>query len=124
MFLVLPSSFQQCFGYHLAGRHGPDRADGIKLKESGKTTTGCWEIKEACKWFAGQYRYQPSQELLAYKLFWCPEDWVFCSFNVDMTHSIITQQHFSISSMVPAYVPDVGAHISAFADPYTVTLVL
>ena len=63
MLLVLPSSFQQCFGYHLAERHGPDRADGIKLKESGKTTTaGCWEIKEACKWFAGQYRYQPSQE--------------------------------------------------------------
>lgn len=24
--------------------------------------------QEACKWFAGQYRYQPSQELLAYNL--------------------------------------------------------
>lgn len=44
-------------------------------------------------------------------VFWCPEDWVFCRFNVDLTHSIIMQQHFSISSMVPASVPDGGAHI-------------
>lgn len=55
---------------------------------------------------------------------WCPKDWVLCSFNVDMTHSIIMQQHFSISTMVPASVPDIGAHILAFADPYRVTLVL
>ena len=46
----------------------PVRADGIKLQGSGETTTAAayWESKEACKWFAGQYGYQPSQELLAY----------------------------------------------------------
>ena len=66
--LVLPSSFPQSFVYHLAGRHVPVRADGIKLQGSGETTTAAayWESKEACKWFAGQYGYQPSQELLAY----------------------------------------------------------
>ena len=66
--LVLPSSFPQSFVYHLAGRHVPVRADGIKLQGSGETTTAAayWESKEACKWFAGQYGYQPSQELRAY----------------------------------------------------------
>ena len=32
------------------------------------------------------------------------------------------QQHFSVSTMGPASVPDAGAHILAFADPCTVTL--
>lgn len=34
--LVLSPSFQQSFGYHLAGRDVPIRADGIKLKGSEK----------------------------------------------------------------------------------------
>lgn len=55
---------------------------------------------------------------------WCPEDQVFCSFNGDMTHAILTQQQFSISTLVPASVRDIGAHILVFAETYTVAIML